>query len=359
MEREAKQIGIALVLASFCSVLAACTVLREKPERPRANGLVMNHPVHVAQGMDCSDCHTFDGGSEAVVAGHPTCAICHEIPEQQPTAESCGLCHTRDDFSVNSRLTWLSDELKFDHAVHLTAQVSCMECHTNLDRGGGRTQLTMDFCMRCHETSGDGHTGIKGSGMTPAEFSANDCAVCHSEIDLETRPTTRDGRRIAHDSMDVWMTVHGSESRVDPQYCTICHTNQEDCQTCHRVMKPDNHTPAWTRRIHGLQARFDRQSCAACHEEESCAQCHATTAPASHRGAFRRGMSTHCVQCHFPARDDCAICHDEAPHFSAPPSPHHGDFSMPPDCNRCHPGTIVGEVPHLVNLSTDCTTCHR
>lgn len=358
MEPQAKSIAIVLALASVCSVLAACTVLREARTKPGANGIAMNHPVHLEQGMECSDCHDFSGGAEFAVAGHATCVVCHDIPEAEPSSESCNLCHTREDRFVNARLTWLPDEVKFEHTVHIAAEVSCTECHAEMDRGGGRATLTMEFCMKCHE-SRKSHAGVATSGVTALQFAKNECSVCHSELSLESPPLFRDGMRIAHDSPQVWMQVHGAESRVDPAYCVICHTNQEDCQTCHRIMKPDNHTPAWTRSIHGLQARWDRQSCSVCHEEESCSQCHETTAPASHRGSFRQGMNTHCVQCHFPEREDCAICHDGAPHFGAPVSPHQGDYSQPEDCSRCHPGSIPGEVPHLLNLTTECVTCHR
>lgn len=357
MEPEAKPIAIVLAVYFVGSVLAACTVLRENNAAPPANGLVMNHPVHIEQGMDCSDCHDFAAGPEFAVAGHDTCVICHEIPENEPTAQSCRLCHTRDDHTVNPRLAWLTEEVKFDHQIHAAAEVDCMQCHADLDGGGGRRQLTMNFCMDCH--AGKPHSGIAASDIAQAAFGNNECAVCHKELDADAVPLFRDGHRIAHDSPDVWMQLHGMESHVDPRYCMICHTEQEDCQTCHQIMAPASHTPAWTRRLHGLQARWDRQSCAACHEEESCSQCHMTTAPTSHRGSFTRGMSTHCVQCHFPARDDCAICHESAPHFTAPASPHNGDFSIPPNCAACHPGGIPGEPPHLLNLSSECNQCHR
>lgn len=197
------------------------------------------------------------------------------------------------------------------------------------------------------------------SGEANGAFAANDCAVCHREITEETRPLFRDGARIAHDAPDLWLKLHGRESRFDPQYCAMCHDQVADCEDCHFREKPQNHTIAWRRKPHGLRAVIDPQNCAVCHEEDSCVKCHQKTEPASHRAGFGGSLNRHCVSCHMPQQDNsCTVCHERIEHRSSGRSPHSLGI-YPANCAECHPGGMPHRAPHLTNNSVGCRSCHE
>ena len=358
MRRYTTQTKVISSVAIVCTLLVACTTLREI-WRPKPNrGIGMNHPRHAEQGIECTDCHDFAPGQRATFAGHDTCSICHDIPEDGVADASCTFCHTRDDYSVWPKQVVLTEENKFDHTIHISADVSCGQCHSDPDAGTFTPGNLMPLCTDCHEQRGTAFASIAKSGVSEQDFSANDCAVCHRDIRLDIVPRHRQGARLAHDSTQVWKIVHGAESVVDPAFCGRCHDEQEHCADCHRVTKPASHTPAWQRKMHGLQATWDRQSCSVCHEEDSCLKCHENTQPTSHRGGFQSPQSAHCVQCHFPPANNCAICHESIEHSSAPLSPH-TTGGGPDNCALCHPGGIPGAIPHFLNMTIGCTFCHQ
>lgn len=337
-----------LQLASGVAVIvyvAACVALNTRaPEANRADrGFRFPHDVHIADGTECSTCHDFLAESPMKL-DHAFCALCHEVPEEQPTAEACGYCHTRPDNSVSPRAPFLLAELKFDHRPHVEKEVACSVCHADPDARPISAQPLKAFCMDCHGEQ---------------QPSLNDCPVCHRELNVDVVPKFRRGMRLAHDAPQVWEHAHGREARVDTAFCAQCHAQEEDCEACHAVQKPMNHTVAWKRRTHGLHATWDRQSCAVCHEEDSCLKCHQNTQPDNHRGRFGAPVNTHCIQCHFPAQNtNCTVCHEEVRHRRALPSPHlFGVY--PPDCARCHPGGLPTRAPHLTNSTVRCIVCHN
>ncbi len=357
--RFTAQFKVIATVVMLYALVVACSTLREMTRAKPNRGVFANHEFHVQEGMDCTDCHEFSPGERATFPDHETCSICHDIPEDTIADASCSMCHTRNDYSVWPQRVVLTEEINFDHTVHLAAAVSCTECHANPDGAPVAAGRLMPLCMDCHENREFEFASIADSGVVGKIFRANECSVCHKELDLDTVPTHRHGTRLAHDSPHAWETLHGSESQLSPQFCGHCHDEQEHCADCHRVTKPQSHTPSWSRKMHGLQAAWDRRSCSVCHEEDSCMKCHDSTQPSSHRGSFDAPQNTHCVQCHFPPENNCAICHQSIEHRSAPRTPHDVEGGFPGDCKLCHPGGVGGAVPHLNNFTVNCTFCHR
>lgn len=353
------------------ALLTACTTWRsvllhgKLPPAPN-RGIIANHELHANVGMGCFNCHEVIQGERVSFVDHDTCMLCHEIPEDSLTEplkfvgdSSCKKCHTRNDFSVAPKRQLITDEIIFDHEVHVTAEVNCTECHSNPDRPVAKTGVLMKACMECHEGHSLSFSGVATSGLMATSYQANECSVCHTTLTKDTIPTHRNGRRIAHDASTVWKKTHGQESYLDAAYCMQCHEEPDDCMTCHRIMKPDNHTIAWNRKLHGAHASWDSQSCSVCHEEDSCIKCHKNTEPRSHRGSFSAPKNNHCVSCHVPVENSCIMCHESIEHRTANRTPHDAGGGYTGNCAACHPGGIAGTAPHLINPTVGCLACHE
>ena len=371
MNDKKRRIKMIAMVVGLYGVLTACVTwqsfVREIKGTPEPNrGIEARHDIHAAEGLDCSDCHDSASGERMTFPTHETCSVCHDIPENSITdyttfseEVSCQMCHTRADYTVAPRIQLVTSEIKFDHEVHVAAETSCTECHENPDRQEFDYGDLMATCMACHENADHQFAGVAQTAVSASEFTSNDCAVCHNELTKDTIPEHRHGERIAHDSSSAWLKLHGQESYVDAAYCAQCHVEQEDCTTCHRLMKPANHTLAWNRKLHGAHAGWDSQSCSVCHEEDSCMKCHKETQPRSHRASFASPRNNHCVECHVPAETSCTICHETIEHRSAPRSPHDEGGGFPGNCAECHPGGLAGTAPHRINVTADCRTCHQ
>lgn len=324
-------------------VIGACVTSTMPKSGKKDRGVRVNHKLHIEQGLDCSICHEPVNGS-FTFSNHETCGTCHEINMDAPTQEMCGKCHTREDYTVEAYSKLVRDEVKWSHDPHVAKEIACDTCHgPDPDANGLPKGSLKPFCMDCH-------------GKTDPKL--NECSVCHTQMTKETVPQFRGETRIQHDVPAIWAHTHGSESRVDPKYCALCHTEQNFCDDCHSVTAPQNHTATWRRKSHGIEASYNRNNCSVCHEEDSCLQCHRNTTPESHKSVWGPPVNNHCTTCHYPpTNNNCTVCHESIEHQSAPPSPHRA-LIYPPNCRRCHPGSTPGRAPHAVNTTVGCKFCH-
>lgn len=358
-------------VVTLYAVLTACVTWREvllnkKSFTAPNRGIIVNHERHLSEGLECSDCHEATAGERMSFVDHETCSLCHEIPENSleqartfSQEVSCKKCHTRADYSVHPKRQLITDEIKFDHQIHITAEVNCAQCHENPDHPLPKTGVLMQDCMQCHQETTHLFSGIAQRSTTTRSFTENECIVCHTTLSLDTVPLHRHGRRIAHDSSVVWGKVHGQEANLDTAYCAQCHNDQDHCAACHRITKPSNHTLAWNRKLHGAHAEWNSQSCSVCHEEDSCIKCHRSTSPRSHRTGFSSPTNNHCVSCHVPVENSCSICHEDIDHATAIRTPHDAGGGSPGNCALCHPGGLAGNAPHRVNATLSCRACHE
>lgn len=356
--RRVRLVACSMAMLSFAMLAGSCMTARED-EAPEKNpddvrGYKFSHAKHIETGMDdCTVCHDTSAGTGRALStpGHDLCSVCHEIPASNTVAPEdpaeqakCMFCHTRPDYRVTPWQPRLGKELKWQHEAHVAAEIACTTCHEKLDTATAVPVPTKPFCMDCHQKK------------DPA---LNTCSVCHNEMSVDAIPRFRNGQRVAHDSPEVWKKIHGQESRVDPNYCSMCHDTKNRCDDCHSVMAPDNHTAGFKHRTHGMMATWDRNTCATCHEEQFCIKCHRESKPVSHRAGWGEGLNSHCVNCHYPPeRSGCAVCHEHIEHDSAMASPHNLAL-FPPNCAQCHPGGLPHQAPHPVNSSVHCTECHR
>ncbi|MCC6796285.1 MAG: hypothetical protein IT366_14280 [Candidatus Hydrogenedentes bacterium] len=341
----ARRLGLAAIVLLASVAIAACVSSTLPKPAKKDRGVKVNHQLHAEQGLDCATCHEAQEGGKISFPTHETCSVCHDINMDQPTAEMCNKCHTRgDDYGVTPLETRLKPELKWSHEPHAAKEVACDKCHgADPDTQGLPSGSLKPMCMDCH-------------GKTDPKL--NECSVCHNEMSDKVVPMFRGQSRIQHDVPAIWAHTHGSEARVDPKFCSMCHTEQNFCDTCHATQAPQDHTPTWRRKAHGIEAGYNRNKCSVCHEEDSCLQCHKNTTPESHKAAWGAPVNNHCTSCHYPAtKDNCTVCHESVQHITAPPSPHRA-LIYPPNCRRCHPGSTPGRAPHAVNTTVGCKFCH-
>lgn len=331
----------AIIGVLFLGFVVACATLTKTRLTGKERGIIFSHATH-ADSLGCEECHD-TSSAEAIIPNHDICSACHDIDTDNPTAEQCGMCHAREDYSFDARSKILSAEVKFSHDPHIAKEIECAVCHENPDERPLPKQPTMEFCMDCH-------------GKTDPKL--NECSVCHSELSKTTVPKTRGGVRILHDAPEIWARQHGNQAQIDPAYCALCHDTETSCEECHRKNPPQNHTVSWRRQGHGFHATMDRTRCAVCHEEDSCLKCHQNTRPSSHRGSWGEPLNRHCVTCHYPPeRSNCTVCHESVEHKSANASPHDLGW-YPGQCGICHPGGVPYRAPHPLNSTVGCKICH-
>jgi hypothetical protein len=308
--------------------------------KEEALGPGFNHLVHYEdEGMDCTDCHIgAEDSDEPGIPGQATCRLCHDEDTELEKPEEQRIAMLFDgDMLRTSGVARLNDEVIFSHAQHVAAEYDCSTCHVGIEKSTHPVTfepVTMDDCMDCHE----------------AEKVSNECATCHSQIDLDWEPPSHQQN---------WTRLHGQVSRsassdlVDN--CAMCHT-EDTCNQCHFEVAPDNHTNFWRQRGHALTARMDRDNCQACHQPDYCLRCHQESEPLNHRGTWGGRRSTHCLSCHNPLRTTgCVTCHRSTPsHDMATPLP--PDHSPSLDCRICH--GVDAPLPHADNGDL-CILCHK
>jgi hypothetical protein len=314
---------------------AGCMIFSSEAKGPPP--FAFTHRVHVAQGVECSDCHPGATGSDE--PGMPSlaqCMLCHkEIDEKKPPEKQVSTLFEGNTFKA-AHAARLGQEVIFSHQRH-AADGNCGTCHTDIetsDRIGSEMHISMARCMECHAQ----------------QNVSNECATCHTEIRRDVKPVSHEHN---------WKQMHGQIVRADTgklgDNCALCHT-ESSCVTCHMDEPPANHNNFWRLHGHAVAAVMDRQNCAACHRPDSCDRCHESTLPINHTGLWGAPKDTHCLTCHFPLpANSCTVCHKSTPsHDMATPLPSGHNPGM--NCRQCH--GVTQPLPHVDNGS-NCIMCHH
>jgi hypothetical protein len=115
-----------------------------------------SHKHHVADdGIDCRFCHA--GAETGARAGLPpthTCMTCHS----QLWNGADVLAPVRASLAKDRPIHWrrvarLPDYAQFNHSVHVTRGIACVECHGRIDRmplTARAKPFEMRFCLECH-----------------------------------------------------------------------------------------------------------------------------------------------------------------------------------------------------------------
>ncbi len=165
-----------------------------------------SHALHAGElGMDCRYCHTtVEKAGFAAVPPTQTCMNCHTAIH--PDSEK--LIPVRKSYETGMPIPWvkvhdLPDYAYFNHAAHVNAGVSCVECHGRVDRMEEVWQehtLSMAWCLECHRNPEDQLrprsevTNLDWAGPTsdaqreeikmlqerlPHRRQMTDCSTCH------------------------------------------------------------------------------------------------------------------------------------------------------------------------------------
>jgi len=115
-----------------------------------------SHKIHAGQlGLDCRYCHSMvEKTWVANIPAASTCMNCHS----QVLKDDPKLALVRDSYQTGKPIHWiqihkLPDYVYFNHSVHVTRGISCVECHGRVDQMDEvyhAKPLSMSFCLNCH-----------------------------------------------------------------------------------------------------------------------------------------------------------------------------------------------------------------
>ena len=139
---------------------------RSAPVQP----IAFTHKVHLAQGIQCVGCHTgVDQGPDAQIPGAKVCMVCHEeTATDKPEIQKVAAYVARGEDIRWQRVYGYSASahVKFNHAPHIRAGVSCATCHGDMTKqtvAVRSVDLSMGYCLDCHRAS----------------RASTDCMTCH------------------------------------------------------------------------------------------------------------------------------------------------------------------------------------
>jgi Cytochrome c7 and related cytochrome c len=118
--------------------------------------VAFSHSIHVTQlGLDCRYCHSdVEKSWFSNIPAASTCMNCHN----QVLKDDPKLALVRESAATGKPIPWVQihktpDYVYFNHSVHVTRGVSCVECHGQIDKMDEvqhAKSLSMAFCLDCH-----------------------------------------------------------------------------------------------------------------------------------------------------------------------------------------------------------------
>jgi formate-dependent nitrite reductase cytochrome c552 subunit len=115
-----------------------------------------SHATHAGQlGLDCRYCHSaVEKSWYANLPSSSTCMNCHN----QVLKDDPRLALVRESAASGRPIPWvqihrLPDFVYFNHSVHVTRGISCVECHgqiNQMEEVQHAQPLNMTFCLACH-----------------------------------------------------------------------------------------------------------------------------------------------------------------------------------------------------------------
>ena len=118
--------------------------------------VAFSHSIHAGQlGLDCRYCHNaVEKSWYANIPASSVCMNCHS----QVLKDDAKLAVVRQSYATGTPIPWvqihkLPDYVYFNHSVHVTRGIGCVECHGSINKMDEVYQakpLSMTFCLDCH-----------------------------------------------------------------------------------------------------------------------------------------------------------------------------------------------------------------
>ena len=118
--------------------------------------VAFSHAIHSGQlGIDCRYCHsTVEKSWFSNIPSASTCMNCHS----QVLKDDPRLALVRESAATGKPIPWVQihrvpDFVYFNHSVHVTRGISCVECHgqiNQMEEVYHAKPLSMSFCLDCH-----------------------------------------------------------------------------------------------------------------------------------------------------------------------------------------------------------------
>ncbi|MBE7537239.1 MAG: cytochrome c3 family protein [Opitutaceae bacterium] len=152
---------IVIYLLVLGGIVTAATTYYATPKYTRVGytpvqPVEFSHALHAGNlGIDCRYCHSnVDKSAHSNIPTSQTCMNCHSIIK----ASSPQLEPVRTSFASGDPVPWVNvhvmpNYVYFNHSVHVTRGVSCVECHGRIDQMEvvrHEKPLSMGFCLDCH-----------------------------------------------------------------------------------------------------------------------------------------------------------------------------------------------------------------
>jgi hypothetical protein len=210
------------------------TAVGYAPDQP----VPYSHQLHVGQlGIDCRYCHTtVEKANFAAIPPTQTCMNCHQAvrttitDDKGQTVDNPKLAALLASWKRGTPVDWvkvhdLPDYAYFPHQAHITAGVSCVECHGRVDRMEVVTQvqpLSMSWCLDCHRAP---EKVLRPKDqVTNLGWTVKDLATTHPSLHAELKAK--------------YQTETISQEQLGTYLKEINHIQNEaymtSCSTCHR-----------------------------------------------------------------------------------------------------------------------------
>ncbi len=156
----------AMWFVRFCWLVLLCAAASLAQQQP----IAFPHNTHMKFGMSCLDCHI--GADTRAAAGIPSvrkCMLCHaKLAREKPEVQKV-IAYANKKIEIPwVRVYSFSPDahVKFRHAPHYEAGITCSTCHGDMTRAtiAKRTVThNMGTCLTCHRQ----------------KHASEDCAACH------------------------------------------------------------------------------------------------------------------------------------------------------------------------------------
>lgn len=142
---------------TFLGAVKEFVLWQSTPVQP----IAFNHKAHIQHGLQCTNCHAAAAqGPDAGIPSVTFCMACHQvIAADHPEIKKLAAYAAKGQEPPWQRVFWFYDSVhvKFWHAPHIRAGVTCEQCHGDVSQETVAVKtkdLNMKFCLSCHNAKG-------------------------------------------------------------------------------------------------------------------------------------------------------------------------------------------------------------